>query len=31
MEFPSLDAAYSTYEPKDWSYDENIVESFESE
>ena len=31
MEFKSLDAPYAEYEPKDWTYDENIIESFESE
>jgi len=31
MEFKSLDAPYASYEPRDWNYDENIVDSFESE
>jgi hypothetical protein len=31
MEFKSLDAPYASYEPKDWRFDDNIVESFESE
>ena len=31
MEFKSLDAPYATYEPRDWRYDDNIIDSFESE
>ena len=31
MEFKSLDAPYSEYEARDWTYDENIIDSFESE
>ena len=31
MEFKSLDAPYASYEPKDWRYDDNIIDSMDSE
>jgi len=31
MEFKSLDAPYASYEPRDWRFDDNIIDSFESE
>ena len=31
MEFKSLDAPYASYEPREWRYDDNIIDSMESE
>jgi hypothetical protein len=31
MEFKSLDAPYTNYEPRDWRLEDNIIDSLESE